>query len=173
MLGKTRALALLVRALDSNQHVLGRVVLQREAAINLQHIPYRGADRQSLIWSPGTVKFRHPGPTALLPTDVRSGALMFIAQTGRQSVARFCLGKPRLDRGGLTRAMVLESWFGLFAPVGTAADVHQYTQRTTGKASTTQCYARSHQRAVWENGRRPTEELGRMARSDPIDTRDW
>jgi len=108
----------------SNQHVLG-AWFAREAAINLQHIPYRGAGQAVTDLVAGSVKFGILGPTALLP-HVRSGALIFIAQTGEKRSA-VLPDVPTLIEAGY-KGMVLESWFGLFAPRGDGCRRDQYTQ---------------------------------------------
>ena len=146
----------------SNQHVLG-AWFAKEAAINLQHIPYRGAGQAVTDVVAGSVKFGILGPTALLP-HVRSGALMFIAQTGEKRSA-VLPDVPTLIQAGY-KGMVLESWFGLFAPAGTAADVINTLNAATGKALDDPVLREILTNAVLETVGGPPEELGRMARSD-------
>jgi tripartite-type tricarboxylate transporter receptor subunit TctC len=146
----------------SNQHVLG-AWFAKEAAINLQHIPYRGAGQAVTDLVAGSVKFGILGPTALLP-HVRSGALMFIAQTGEKRSA-VLPDVPTLIEAGY-KGMVLESWFGLFAPLGTAADVINTLNTTTGRALDDPVLRENLTNAVLETVGGPPEELGRRARSD-------
>ena len=146
----------------SNQHVLG-AWFAKEAAINLQHIPYRGAGQAVTDLVAGSVKFGILGPTALLP-HVRSGALMFIAQTGEKRSA-VLPDVPTLIEAGY-KGMVLRSWFGLFAPVGTAADVINTLNTATGKALDNPLLRENLTNAALETVGGPPEELGRMARSD-------
>ncbi len=61
----------------SNQHVLG-AWFAKEAKINLQHIPYRGAGQAITDLVSGSVKFGILGPAALLP-HARTGATSDIA----------------------------------------------------------------------------------------------
>jgi tripartite-type tricarboxylate transporter receptor subunit TctC len=146
----------------SNQHVLG-VWFAKEAAINLQHVPYRGAGQAVTDLVGGSVKFGILGPTALLP-HVRTGALMFIAQTGEKRSA-VLPDVPTLIEAGY-KGMVLESWFGLFAPAGTAADVINALNTATGKALDDPVLRENFTNATLETVGGPPEELGRMARSD-------
>lgn len=146
----------------SNQHVLG-AWFAKEAAIDLQHIPYRGAGQAVTDLVAGSVKFGILGPTALLP-HVRAGALVFIAQTGAKRSA-VLPDVPTLIEAGY-KDMVLESWFGLFAPAGTAADVINALNTATGKALDDPVLRENFTNAALETVGGPPEELGRMARSD-------
>jgi tripartite-type tricarboxylate transporter receptor subunit TctC len=135
----------------------------KEAAIHLQHIPYRGAGQAVTDLVAGSVKFGILGPTALLP-HVRAGALMFIAQTGEKRSA-VLPDVPTLIEAGY-KDMVLESWFGLFAPAGTAADVINKLNMATGKALDDPVLRENFTNATLETVGGPPEELGRIARFD-------
>jgi tripartite-type tricarboxylate transporter receptor subunit TctC len=111
----------------------------------------------------GSVKFGILGPTALLP-HVRAGALMFIAQTGEKRSA-VLPDVPTLVEAGY-KGMVLESWFGLFAPAGTAADVINALNTATGKALEDPVLRENFVTATLEAVGGPPEELGKIARFD-------
>jgi tripartite-type tricarboxylate transporter receptor subunit TctC len=146
----------------SNQHVLG-VWFAKEADINLQHVPYRGAGQAVTDLVAGTVKFGILGPTALLP-HVRSGALIFIAQTGEKRSA-VLPDVPTLVEAGY-KDMVLDSWFGVFAPAGTAPEVINALNAATGKALDDKVLRENYVNATLETVGGPPEELGRIARFD-------
>ena len=85
----------------------------KEAGIQLEHVPYRGAGQAVTDLLAGHVKFGILGPAALMP-HAKAGTLILIAQTGEQR-AKSLPDVPTLVEGGY-KEMVLESWFGLFAP---------------------------------------------------------
>jgi tripartite-type tricarboxylate transporter receptor subunit TctC len=114
----------------SNQHVLG-AWFAREANIVLQHVPYRGAGQAVTDLVAGSVKFGILGPTALLP-HVQTGALVIIAQTGAKGSAALP-AVPTLVEVGY-KEIVLDSWFGLFAPAGTPAEIIMALNGATAKA---------------------------------------
>jgi tripartite-type tricarboxylate transporter receptor subunit TctC len=146
----------------SNQHVLG-AWFAKEAAINIQHVPYRGAGQAVTDLVAGSVKFGILGPTALLP-HVRAGTLVFIAQTGEKRSA-VLPDVPTLIEAGY-QGMMLVSWFGLFAPAGTVADVITALNNATGRALEDPVLHENFTNATLETIGGTPEELGRMARSD-------
>jgi tripartite-type tricarboxylate transporter receptor subunit TctC len=135
--------------------------LQRKPQSTFSTSPIAVPGRQSLIWS--LALFGILGPTALLP-DVRTGALMFIAQTGEKRSA-VLPDVPTLVEAGY-KGMVLESWFGLFAPAGTAADVITALNTVTGKALEDPVLRENFVTATLEAVGGPPEELGKIARFD-------
>jgi tripartite-type tricarboxylate transporter receptor subunit TctC len=101
----------------SNQHVIG-AWFAREAGIELEHVPYRGAGQAVTDLLAGHVKLGILGPSAVTP-HANAGALTLIAQTGEQR-AKALVNVPTLVEAGF-KGMVLESWFGVFAPQGMPA----------------------------------------------------
>ena len=99
----------------SNQHVIG-AWFAREAGIELEHVPYRGAGQAVTDLLAGHVKLGILGPSAVTP-HANAGTLILIAQTGEQR-AKALPNVPTLVEAGF-KGMVLESWFGVFAPQGT------------------------------------------------------
>jgi tripartite-type tricarboxylate transporter receptor subunit TctC len=102
----------------SNQHVIG-AWFAKETGIELEHVPYRGAGQAVTDLLAGHVKFGILGPAALMP-HAKAGTLILIAQTGEQR-AKSLADVPTLVESGY-KEMVLESWFGLFAPPKTPAE---------------------------------------------------
>jgi tripartite-type tricarboxylate transporter receptor subunit TctC len=146
----------------SNQHVLG-AWFAKEAEITLQHVPYRGAGQAVTDLVAGTVKFGILGPTALLP-HVQSGTLMIIAQTSAKRTAALP-DVPTLVEVGY-KDMVLDSWFGLFAPAGTPAETITALNVATAKALDDPVLRETFIKATLETIGGSPDQLGRLARSD-------
>src|SRR5256885_4343823 len=103
----------------SNQHVLMEW-FNKVADIKLDHVPYRGAGQAINDLIAGHVKGAFLGPTATLP-QAAAGTIKLLAQTGEvRSPSMPAL--PTLIESGY-QGVTLESWFALFAPVGTPAAV--------------------------------------------------
>jgi tripartite-type tricarboxylate transporter receptor subunit TctC len=146
----------------SNQHVLG-AWFAREAAIVLQHVPYRGAGQAVTDLVAGSVKFGILGPTALLP-HVQTGALIIIAQTGvKRSVA--LPDVPTLAEVGYAN-IVLDSWFGVFAPAGMPGETIEALNAAIAKALEDPGLRETFIKATLETVGGSPEELGKLARSE-------
>ena len=146
----------------SNQHVLGAWFAQ-EAKINLQHIPYRGAGQAITDLVAGSVRFGILGPVALLP-HVRTGAITLIAQTGAERSAGLP-DVPTLIEAGY-KNIVLDSWFGVFAPAGTPAEVITALNSATAQALNDPLLRDNFSKASLETIGGPPEQLGKLARSE-------
>jgi tripartite-type tricarboxylate transporter receptor subunit TctC len=148
----------------SNQHVLG-VWFAKEAGIKLVHVPYRGAGQAVTDLLAGHVKFGILGPAALVP-HARAGTITIIAQTGeKRSVA--LPDVPTLLEAGY-KDMVLESWFGLFAPMGTPAE----TITALNTATTRRC-ARISLRPRWKRREVRRSSSGRWRVRTRRNTHGW
>jgi tripartite-type tricarboxylate transporter receptor subunit TctC len=146
----------------SNQHVLG-AWFANEANITLQHIPYRGAGQAITDLVAGSVRFGILGPAALLP-HARTGAIILIAQTGEKRSSGLP-DVPTLVEAGY-KDMVLDSWFGVFAPAGTPAEVIKALNGATEQALDDPVLHDNFSKASMETIGGPPERLGRLARSD-------
>jgi tripartite-type tricarboxylate transporter receptor subunit TctC len=146
----------------SNQHVLG-AWFAKEAEIKLQHIPYRGAGQAVTDLVAGSVKFGILGPAALLP-HARTGAIILVAQTGEKRSAGLP-DVPTLVEAGY-QDMVLDSWFGLFAPAGTPAEMIKALNTATARALDDPVLRDNFAKASMETIGGAPEQLGRLARSD-------
>ena len=146
----------------SNQHVLG-AWFAKEAEIHLQHVPYRGAGQAVTDLVAGSVKFGILGPTALLP-HVQTGVLKIIAQTGARRSSALA-DVPTLVEAGY-KEIVLDSWFGVFAPAGTSAETVKALNVATAKALDDPVLRENFIKATLEIiGGRP-DELGTLARAE-------
>jgi tripartite-type tricarboxylate transporter receptor subunit TctC len=146
----------------SNQHVLG-AWFAKEAGIKLEHIPYRGAGQAVTDLLAGNAKFGILGPAALVP-HARSGTITIIAQTGEKRAAALP-DVPTLVEAGY-KDMVLESWFGLFAPMGTQAEIIKMANTATAKALDDAALRDNFTKASLDAAGGTPDELGTLARSD-------
>jgi tripartite-type tricarboxylate transporter receptor subunit TctC len=146
----------------SNQHVLG-AWFGKEAGLKLEHIPYRGAGQAVTDLLAGHVKFGILGPAALVP-HARAGTLTIIAQTGEKRAAALP-DVPTLVEAGY-KDMVLESWFGLFAPMGTPAEIIKMSNTATTKALDDPTLRENFTKASLDVAGGTPEALGTLARSD-------
>ena len=145
----------------TNQHVLLEW-FSREAGVKFDHVPYRGAGQAINDLIAGHVKIGFLGPTAVLP-HFQAGALRMLAQTGPRR-ARTMPDVPTLQELG--HNVVLESWYAVFAPLGTSQDVIARLNVTINKglvdADTQERFGKG---ATEATGGTP-EALGRFARED-------
>jgi tripartite-type tricarboxylate transporter receptor subunit TctC len=99
----------------TNQHVLLEW-FSREVGIKFDHVPYRGAGQAINDLIAGHVKIGLLGPTAVMP-HYKAGNLKMLAQTGPKR-ARTIPEVPTLEERGV-KNVALESWYAVFAPLGT------------------------------------------------------
>jgi tripartite-type tricarboxylate transporter receptor subunit TctC len=99
----------------SNQHVVG-LWFAKEAGINLEHVPYRGAGQAVTDLLAGHVKSAFLGPTSMIP-HWKAGNIKFLAQTSHRR-APTLPDLPTLEDAGY-KGLVLEAWYAAFAPAGT------------------------------------------------------
>jgi tripartite-type tricarboxylate transporter receptor subunit TctC len=97
------------------QHIAGEV-LKRQLALDIVHVPYRGANFTDVIGGRITMTFQNAG--AILPS-VREGKLRGLAMTARMRSPNMP-ELPTMIEAGVPDFEVT-SWFGLLAPAGTAA----------------------------------------------------
>jgi tripartite-type tricarboxylate transporter receptor subunit TctC len=101
--------------------------------------------------------------TALVP-HARAGTITIIAQTGEKRSAALPDAPTLLEAG--YKDMVLESWFGLFAPVGTPAETITALNTATAKALDDSTLRENFTKASLEVAGGTPEQLGTLARSD-------
>jgi tripartite-type tricarboxylate transporter receptor subunit TctC len=109
------------------QHIAGEV-FKRQAAIDIVHVPYRGANFTDVIGGRVTMTFQNAG--AILPT-VREGKLRALAVTSLKR-SLYMPEFPTMVEAGFADFEAI-SWFGLLAPAGTpsavVAKIHQEAVR--------------------------------------------
>jgi tripartite-type tricarboxylate transporter receptor subunit TctC len=99
----------------SNQHILGEW-FAKEAGIQLDHVPYRGAGQAVNDFIAGHILIGVLGPTALIP-HFKTGTLRCLAQSARKR-AESLPEVPTFEEAGFP-GMVLDAWYGAFVPSGT------------------------------------------------------
>ena len=146
----------------SNQHVVG-TWFAKEAGIQLEHVPYRGAGQAVSDLLAAHVTFGILGPAALEP-HARAGTITIIAQTSpRRSLA--LPDVPTLEEAGF-KGMTLESWFGLFAPPGTPRELIMALNAATETALGDPALRSNFTKASLEAVGGTPEALGLLARAD-------
>jgi tripartite-type tricarboxylate transporter receptor subunit TctC len=99
----------------SNQHILGEW-FAKEAGIQLDHVPYRGAGQAVNDFIAGHILIGVLGPTALIP-HFKTGTLRCLAQSSSKR-ADSLPDVPTFEEAGF-KGMVLDAWYGAFVPSGT------------------------------------------------------
>ena len=146
----------------SNQHVLMEW-FNKAADIKLDHVPYRGAGQAINDLVAGHVKVAFLGPTATLP-QAAAQKIRLLAQSGEaRSPAMPDL--PTLQEGGYP-GIVLESWFGAFAPLGTPPAVIARLNAECDKALAEKSARDNLLKAGTEAVGGGIEQLAKLARAD-------
>jgi tripartite-type tricarboxylate transporter receptor subunit TctC len=146
----------------SNQHVLMEW-FNKAADIKLDHVPYRGAGQAINDLIAGHVKVAILGPTAPLPHHIAK-TIKIIAQSGEARSASLP-DIPTLQESGY-QGVTLESWFALFAPVGTPAAVIAQLNTACEKALADPATRDALFKAATEPVGGDPERLGKLARAD-------
>ena len=103
-------------------HLAGEM-LSQQAGIKLLHVPYKGAAPIVNDLVGGQIQMMFNSPLAL-QAFVRDGKLRLLAQTGTKRMASLP-DVPTVAESGVAGLANYEatSWYGLYAPAGTPADV--------------------------------------------------
>jgi tripartite-type tricarboxylate transporter receptor subunit TctC len=161
MAKRTPGMGVATSGVGTNQHVLLEW-FSRETGVKLDHVPYRGAGQAINDLVAGHVKIGFLGPTAVLP-HYQAGTLRMLAQTGPRR-GRTMPEIPTLQELGYQVA--LESWYAVFAPLGTpqavVARLNVAINKGLADAGTQGSFGKG---ATEPTGGTP-EELGRFARED-------
>ena len=146
----------------SNQHVLMEW-FAKAADIKLEHVPYRGAGQAINDLIAGHVKFAILGPTAPLP-HAQAGTIRLLAQSG-DARSPSMPDLPTLQEVGY-QGVTLESWFAVFAPLGTPAAAIAQLNAACDKALADKATRDALFKAATEPVGGDTERLGKLARAD-------
>jgi len=161
MAKRTPNMGVATSGVGTNQHVLLEW-FSREAGVKFDHVPYRGAGQAINDLVAGHVKIGFLGPTAVLP-HYKAGGLRMLAQTGQRR-GRTMPEVPTLQELGLQVA--LESWYAVFAPLGTPREVVARLNAAINKSlADAETQERFGKGATEPTGGTP-EELARYARED-------
>jgi tripartite-type tricarboxylate transporter receptor subunit TctC len=148
---------------------LSMELLKLETGIDLVHVPYKGAAGAVSDLLGGHVQAT-VGALQTLAPHVQSGRLRMLAVLGEQRSAAFP-DVPTLKELGLSN-LVVETWYGVFAPAGTPAAVIERLNAEIAaqlqQAEVREAFARQGLNAVAEGperlGARVKTELARWAR---------
>ena len=96
------------------------------------HFPYRGSGPALLDLMGGTMDLMFDNLPSALP-QIKGGKLKALAVTSAQRSAALP-ELPTIAEAGPVKGFDASSWFGLFAPAGTPAEIVQRIQQETAKA---------------------------------------
>jgi len=159
---KTDGLGCATSGVGSNQHVLMEW-FAKVANIKLQHVPYRGAGQAINDLLAGHVKVAILGPTATLP-HANAQRITLLAQSGETRSASMP-DLPTLAESGY-QGVALESWFAVFAPLGTPGAVIARLNGECDKALADQSIRDALFKAATEPVGGDTARLAKLARED-------
>ncbi|MHB8268200.1 Bug family tripartite tricarboxylate transporter substrate binding protein [Bradyrhizobium sp.] len=116
--------------LGSPQHMAVQWFAQI-AGITLEQVPYRGGGQAINDLLGGHVKLGSLGSTPLMP-HYKAGTLRLLAQSSKTRSPSLP-DVPTYEEAGM-KGLVLDQWLGVFAPIGTSADVTNRLNSEINKA---------------------------------------
>jgi tripartite-type tricarboxylate transporter receptor subunit TctC len=159
---KMSSLGCATSGVGSNQHVLMEW-FAKVADIKLEHVPYRGAGQAINDLLAGHVKLAILGPTATLP-HANAQKITLLAQSG-DTRSPSMPDLPTLQESGY-QGVSLESWFAVFAPLGTPPAVIARLNAECDKAFADPATRETLFKAATEAVGGDTERLAKLARAD-------
>jgi tripartite-type tricarboxylate transporter receptor subunit TctC len=148
----------------SNQHVIG-LWFAREAGIQMEHVPYRGAGAAVGDLLGGHVRAAFLGPTALI-SHHRAGTIKILAQSSAKR-APTLPDIPTLEESGY-KGLVLEAWYATFAPPGTPAELVATINGAFAKALTDKAVLDGFTKGSLEVKGGSPETLRTLAQADSV-----
>jgi tripartite-type tricarboxylate transporter receptor subunit TctC len=159
---KNPGIGLATSGVGSNQHVLCEW-FKREAKINIEHVPYRGAGQAINDLIAAHVKLASLGPTALMP-HAQAGTVKLLAQ----SMAKRSPTLPQVptfEEAGY-KGLVLEAWYAAFVPHGTPAPIVAKLNEEMNKALKDPKLVETFTKGAIEPVGGPPDEIGKLAQAD-------
>ncbi|MGD9834008.1 MAG: Bug family tripartite tricarboxylate transporter substrate binding protein, partial [Piscinibacter sp.] len=120
-------------------HVAGEL-FKSAAGINVQHVPYRGGGQAMTALMAGEVSYII-GNTQLVMPLISGGKIKALAVTGERRLAALP-DLPTMAEAG-TPGVDVVTWFGLFAPAGTPADIVEQLNSAAAAALKSEAVQRS------------------------------
>jgi tripartite-type tricarboxylate transporter receptor subunit TctC len=157
-------LGLATSGVGSNQHVLCEW-FKREAAIKLDHVPYRGAGQAINDLIAAHVKTAILGPTAMMQ-HYKAGTLKLLAQSSSTRGASIP-EVPTFEDAGY-KGLVLEAWYGAFAPAGTPAAIMAKLNEEMNKALKDEKLKDIFAKGAIEPVGGSPDEFGKLAQADSV-----
>jgi tripartite-type tricarboxylate transporter receptor subunit TctC len=148
----------------TNQHILGEW-LKRETAVNLSHVPYRGAGQAINDLIAAHVKIALLGPTATVP-HYKAGNLRLLANSSAKRPP-YIPDVPTLEEAGI-KGVVLESWYGAFVPKGTPAAIVTRLNAEMAKAIADPAMKESFNRGSMEAAGGSPSAMATQAQEDSV-----
>ncbi len=155
-------MGLATSGVGSNQHVMCEW-FKREAAVNIEHVPYRGAGQAINDLVAGHVKMAFLGPTSMMP-HWQAGTLKLLAQTSAKR-APTLPDIPTLEESGY-KGLVLEAWYAAFAPPGTPPAVVARLNAEMNRALKDPKLLETFNKGAIEAVGGTPEDMGKVARAD-------
>jgi tripartite-type tricarboxylate transporter receptor subunit TctC len=161
---KNPGIGLATSGVGSNQHVLCEW-FKREAKVNIEHVPYRGAGQAINDLIAAHVKLASLGPTALMP-HAAAGTIKLLAQSMAKR-APTLPNVPTFEEAGY-KGLVLEAWYAAFVPQGTPAPIVAKLNEEMNKALKDAKLVESFTKGAIEPVGGGTEEIGKLAQADSV-----
>lgn len=155
-------LGLATSGVGSNQHVLCEW-FKREAGIRLDHVPYRGAGQAINDLIAAHVKTAILGPTAMMQ-HYKAGTLKLLAQSSNKRGTTLP-EIPTFEEAGY-KDLVLNAWYGAFAPAGTPSAVVARLNEEMNKALKDEKLMDTFAKGAIEPVGGTPEDFGKLARAD-------
>jgi tripartite-type tricarboxylate transporter receptor subunit TctC len=148
----------------SNQHVFCEW-LKKESGIKFDHVPYRGAGQAINDFIAGHVKAAILGPTSMMP-HAAVGTIRMLA-TSAAKRGRVLPDVPTFDESGF-KGMVLEAWYGAFAPKDTPPAITARLNAEMNKALQHPKLIDTFNKGAIEPVGGTPEEFGKVAQADSV-----
>jgi tripartite-type tricarboxylate transporter receptor subunit TctC len=155
-------LGLATSGVGSNQHVLCEW-FKREADIKIDHVPYRGAGQAINDLIAAHVKTAMLGPTSMIP-HWKAGTLNLLAQSTAKRNPTLPEIPTFVEAG--YKDLVLEAWYGAFAPKGTPPEILSKLNAEMNTALKDPKLIDTFTKGAIEAVGGGTEEISQLARAD-------
>ena len=146
----------------TNQHVLCEW-FKREAGLNIEHVPYRGAGQAINDLIAAHVKLAILGPTAMMQ-HYQAGTLKLLAQSSNKRGPTLP-EVPTFEEAGF-KGLVLEAWYAAFAPPGTPPAIIARLNDEMNKALKDPKLIETFTKGAIEPVGGGPDEIGKLARAD-------
>jgi tripartite-type tricarboxylate transporter receptor subunit TctC len=148
----------------SNQHVLCEW-LKKESGIKFDHVPYRGAGQAINDLIAGHVKTAMLGPTSMMQ-HAQAGTIKMLATSGAGR-GKILPDVPTFDESGF-KGLVLEAWYGAFAPKDTPPAILAKLNAEMNKALKDPKLIDTFTKGAIEPVGGTGEDFGKIAQADSV-----
>jgi tripartite-type tricarboxylate transporter receptor subunit TctC len=156
-------LGLATSGVGSNQHVLCEW-FARSTGLKIEHVPYRGAGQAINDLIAAHVKTAMLGPTSMMP-HAQAGTIKMLAQsTAKRSPV--LPDVPTLEEASGVKGLILEAWYGAFAPAGTPPAIIEKLNAEMNRALKDPKLVDTFTKGAIEPIAGTPDDLGKIARAD-------